>query len=151
MKDTSTDAALLRHARLQTIAIYAILLLLLAGAILIAAAFSGIYSSIGALEEGIGQIDAAALTETINSLRDTAEVLAETDITDTVTSLQTAADSLAGVDIPALNRAVTSLEGAAQNLGGVDVETLNSLVSALETVSVKLQNAVNGITGIFAR
>ena len=155
MKETaSPEAALLRHTRMQTIALYAILILLIFAVIFIAVQFTSLRSCMDLIEADLRQLDMTEIGNAINALCDAADSFAGVDMESlnaTVSALKDAADTLAGVNIQSLNRAVLALEDAAKNLGEVDVESLNALVVALETVSEKLQNAVNGITGIFGR
>ena len=155
MKETtSPEAALLRHTRLQTIALYAILILLILAVIFIAVQFSALRECMDMIDADLRQLDMTEINRAIDALRDAADSFAAVDIESlntTVSALKDAADTLASVNIQSLNRAVLALEDAAKNLSEVDVENLNALVGALEAVSEKLQNVVNGITGIFSR
>ena len=129
MKDSASERAMLRHARLQTIALYAILLLLIAAAIFIALQFASLRSSIAELEAALPHIDAEKFTGLADSLRDTSEKLADINYTETVDALRDAAGTFSKID----------------------VESLNALVNSLESVAERLQNAVNAIAGIFGR
>lgn len=154
MNDTTNEEKLLRYAKLQTIAVFAILILLLVAVIFISVECSTMQRCLDMIEADLRMLDMTTLNQAIGSLEDVAKSFAGIDIdslNETVAAFKEAADGLAGVDIDALNRAVTALEGAAKNLGEVDMKALNSLVGALEDVASRLQTTVSTITGIFGR
>lgn len=144
----------LRFMKLQTYLLIGILAVVLAVAIYMTVQFAAMRSCIDLIEKDVQAVDMEALNGAVDSFTEAADQLAGVDVTklnETAAALQTAADTFKGVDIGEFNKTVVSLQKAADQFGSVDVDALNKLVTALETVSEKLQNAVNGITGIFRR
>lgn len=156
MKDATqrpdTQTQLLRLQKTQTVLSACILVVILAAGIFLACRFTSISRCIDLIEQDLQALNMDTLNDAVDAFTEAADRFGSLDMdafNRTVESLEDAAEQIGGMDIDRLNGAVSSLKNAADTFGKIDVEALNSLVEALETVSAKLQNAVNAITGIF--
>ena len=143
-----------RLMRVQTLLLAGIFLIVLAVGIFAAVEFSAVHRSLALIEADLQDIQMEKINDAVESLTKAADQLAEVDVdtfNETAASLRDAANKLSELDTEKINDAVVALTEAANNLSELDTEQLNALISSLEDTASKLQNAVNGITGLFGR
>lgn len=151
MQTKREEVGLLKQARLQTVILCGIFVILLATILYLACQVTALKAE---MQTALQAMDISELSETTDKLKSAADALSEVDVRQinaTVEVLKDAAENLGDVDMEQLNGAVGALKDAAGKFDEVDISSINSLVSSLDTVATKMQNAVNAITGIFNR
>lgn len=144
----------LGHARIQTILMSGMLIIVLLVGMLVTSLSVGASRGLQDLERSLRTFDVDALNDAVSELTESASLLNKIDMSEVnsaISSLKDAAALLSGMDATSLNHAVDALGEAALTFSGIDTESLNSLVSSLQTVAGALEGTVNMFSGLFGR
>jgi len=130
---------LLLHARLRTVLLSVLILLLLAAGIYAVGALGDMKRNMDSMKQKLDAVDAEDISAIVDSVRDVTDQMKALDFGDAVESLERAAGLLADVDVESLNGAISSLRDAAGKLSEVDVRTLNAAISSLKDAANTLK------------
>lgn len=130
----------LTYARVRTVLLAAILLLLLVVGVYAMGTLRDMHRTVDLLEQKVERIDMEDINAIVNAVRDVTAQLKELNVGEAVDALERAAELLAGVDVETLNGAIASLRDAAGKLGNVDTRTLNNAISSLRDAANTLKD-----------
>ena len=140
------------HARLKNILLSVVLATLLGAGLVFVLTVGRINTLTKAVNEKLDQISAEKITNAADALNVAADKLKDVDIksfNQAAGSFTVAVDKLRDLDINELNKAVEAFTEATDRLEALDLDGINALVNSLTTVSVVLENLINGLTSIF--
>lgn len=141
------QALQLRHARIQTGMLGAILAIILTVGIFACVMISGVIRQ-------VNNLDLEKINATIDSMEQVVGELNKIDmetIDHAISELGDAAETLSKADIGAVNEGIRSLSGAAENLQNLDIDKLNDLITSLEKVAEKMEATTAAFAKLFGK
>lgn len=137
----------LKHARIQTGLLTAVLAIILVVGIIVC-------SVAGDISKQVKAIDLEKVNAAISSLEKVAGQLSAVDsatIEEAIGALSEAASTFSKADIGAINDGIRSLSEAADGLRELDVEKLNDLIFSLENVANNMEKTTSLFSKLFGK
>lgn len=151
MMTDQTEKKRLTHARIQTVLLVCIVVLLLVVALTAIRGIDSLQRTLTLTQEKLDTLNMDDINRIVSALQGITAQLRELDLShldETADALGRAAENLDDVDIDTFNAAVNALKDAASKFQKIDIDALNTVAKALGEATEKLQGAVEKASGL---